>query len=232
MKTTLKLIVFVTLFGLVSCKKESQSTLNYIYKDKPDLLTCDIPNKALIKEAIYSFESDITAQYSPKNPDLRRAFASFMATARNKRIPYLEMVSPQTIKIYEAMKNDGTFYNENLLNTNHPVIKCIAKNIKDVGFRTTFNALLVTNSLKENLILPPLREISRNMVVDKYLSAYAALEFYYKGMHDIDLTKVIDKPDPKVDFNKTPKKAPSSGTNRVKAPSDDKGVHGGDGHNH
>ncbi len=230
MKTTLKLIVFVSLFVLASCNKGSQVNLDYIYSDKPDLLSCDLPNKNLLKEAVYSFEADITAQYSPDKPDLRRAYASFMATARNKRIPYLEMISPQTIKIFEAMKKDGTLYNGNALNINNPVLDCISQNIKDKGFQTTFNALLSTNSLREDIIIPPLTAISRNMLVDKYLSTYAALEFYYKGMHAIDLTKVKGKPEAKVDFNKTPKTAPSSGTNRVTPASNEKAPHAG--HNH
>jgi len=225
MKTTLKLIVFASLFVLASCNKGGQTSLDYIYKDEPDLLTCDLQNKDLLKEAVYSFEADITAQYATSKPDLRRAYASFMATARNKRIPYMEMVSPQTIKIFNALKNDGSFYNGNVLNTSNPVIDCISKNIKDKGFQTTFNALLSTNSLREDIILPPLTAISRNMLVDKYLSTYTALQFYYKGMHGLDFTKVAEKPKAKVDFNKTPKTAPSSGTNRTK-----KDPHAG--HNH
>lgn len=231
MKTTLKLIAFVSLFVFVSCKKGSEASLDYIYKDKPDLITCDLPNKVLLKEAVYSFEADITAQYSPDKPDLRRAYASFMATARNKRIPYLEMISPQTAKIFEALKKDGTLYNGNALNTKSAVVDCISKNIKDKGFQTTFNALLSTNSLREDLVIPPLTSIARNMLVDKYLSTYAALEFYYKGMHIIDLTKVTVKPKAKVDFNKTPKTAPSSGTNRV-TPANNKKEDSHAGHNH
>ncbi len=231
MKTTLKLIVFVSLFVLASCKKGSQSNLDYIYKDEPDLLACELPNKSLLKEAVYSFEADITAQYSPDKPDLRRAYSAFMASVRNKRILYSEMISPQTIKIFEALKKDGTLYNGNTLNKKSAIIDCISKNIKDVGFKTTFNALLSTNSLREDIIIPPLTSISRNMLVDKYLSTYAALEFYYKGMHNIDLTKITAKTPSKVDFNKTPTNPPSSGTNRT-TPSAESVKDPHAGHNH
>ncbi len=232
MKTALKSILFVSIFVLASCKKGSQTSLDYIYNDKPELLTCEIPNKVLLKEAVYSFEADITEHYSSNKPDLRRAYSAFMAAARNKKIPYLKMISPQTIKIFEALKNEGSIYsNGNILNSKNEVIKCISSNIKDKGFKTTFNALLSTNSLRQDIIIPPLTAISRNMLTDKYLATYAALEFYYKGMYDIDLTKVADKPKSKVDFNKTPKTNSTPGsTDKVTPKIEEKDPHAG--HNH
>lgn len=226
MKTTLKLIVFLTCIAITitSCKKGQEQSIDYKYSNEPDLVSCDITNKQLLKDAVYSFEADIVAQYSPSKPDLRRAYSTFMATARNKRVPYLEMTSPQTIKIFEALKNDGTLFNGDALNYNSELIDCISKNIKDQGFKTTFNALLSTNSLREDIIIPPLTAIARNMMIDKYLSTYAALEFYYKGMHNVDLTKVTGRP--KV-ITPSP---PSSGVNSTAPVKEDVDPHAG--HNH
>ena len=62
MKTSIFKIIVITLaIGLVSCKKEKETVLTeYKYGYKPNTITCGDLDTDLLKEALYSFENDIS----------------------------------------------------------------------------------------------------------------------------------------------------------------------------
>ncbi|TXG39010.1 hypothetical protein [Seonamhaeicola maritimus] len=210
MKPILRLIVFSLTIILFNCKNETIQ-LEYKYADKPETIICNVSNTKLFQEALYSFEDDIFKYYKKNNfkSTLINAYAQFTRNAINGRIKYDEIISEHSLIVFEALKKDNSLWDsENTkshLNYNGPLIKCIANNIKDKNLNTTFNSLLSINDLSPKLFGPPLTTKYRNAMNDKYLASFIAFDLYYSKFFDMDLTKInLDKPDTKVDFNKTP----------------------------
>ena len=93
------------------------------------------------------------------------------------------------------------------LENNSSIIKCISSNIIDKNLKTTFNALISTNSMTPKLFGTPLMTKYRNLINDKYLATYVALDLYYAKLFDVNLADInFNKPQP-LDFNVVPPKA-------------------------
>ena len=212
MKSTINFILFLGALTVVSCKKETPFK-EYKFAEKGNVIICDKQNTALINEALFSFEEDITAFYSQNGQkNIANAYSQFLRTATMNRIKYEDIVSPQTVKIFEALKNENDLWDANNpdshLNYKGDLLSCISGNLKDKKLKTTYDALVSTNSMKPALFATPLVRNYRAATSDKYLAAYIALDLYYAKLFNLDLSNVKEKPvvEQKVDFNKRPTK--------------------------
>ncbi|MEW4925134.1 hypothetical protein [Algibacter sp. 2305UL17-15] len=207
------LLVVITLF---SCKNEvKEKTLNdYKFTEKGTVLNCDNFDVKLLNEALFSFEEDIIKFYGKNNPNIARAYNQFISNAIYGRAKFEDIASPHTVKIFEVLKSKEDLWHPNSatskLNYNSPVFSCIANNIADKDLKTTLNALVSTNSMSPKLFGPAIQSNYSAAIKDKYLSAYLAFDFFYAKLFNVDLSKVAEKPEPKVDFNKIPPIAPDA----------------------
>lgn len=210
----LKFIAFFAIITLLSCKKEAeQKTLDeFKYSEKGIVLNCEQFDLKLLNEALFSFEDDILKAYGQMrqggNPNLTRAYSQFIRNALYGRVKYNDVVSPHSAKIFEALKSKAELWDSNnpdtKLNYNSTVLQCISNNMIDKSLKTTFDALIETNSMSPKLYGPALQSNYGAAIRDKYLSAYVALEFYYGKLFDVDLSQISEKPESPVDFNKIP----------------------------
>ena len=216
MKTTFfKLFAITTLITFVSCKKEA--TLEYKHADKPKVLACDFPKGDLYKEAVFAFEADIKNLYDSKGQSAAKSYLSFITNTMNGRMKVEDMASKHSYDIAQLLKKDATIWDMSgknvTLNYSAPFMDCIANNIKMSDIKTTFNALLSTNSMRPNLILTPLRSVGRQVSADGSLKTFVAFEYYYSKLMNLD-PALLKKPTPEpakaangnVNFNNTPKK--------------------------
>jgi len=216
MKLKFKIIAFLVIVTLFSCKKEAEEkTLEtYKYADKGIVLNCDKFDLKLLNEALFSFEDDILKAYGQNNPNLTRAYSQFVRNAMYNRVKYDEVVSPHSVAIFEVLKSKSELWDlsnaNSKLNYNSAVIQCISNNMLDKSLKTTMDALIQTNSMSPKLFGPALQSNYGAAIRDKYLSAYVALEFYYGNFFDVDLSQVSEKPEPPVDFNKVPPPTPQN----------------------
>ena len=203
------LVIVLTLF---SCKNENTFS-EYQYADRPVVLTCGDFNSKLYHEALYSFENDILAFYSQtnKNASQTQAYNRFVRDAvyGGGRLKFEDIASAHTLKIFETLKNENTLWDANNpkshLNYNSSIVNCIASNIQDTALKTTFNSLVMTNSMSPKLFGTPLISKYRNAIKDRYLATYIALDLFYAKLFDVDFSKVnLNEPESKVDFNKKP----------------------------
>ncbi|KAB1067707.1 hypothetical protein F6U93_08855 [Tamlana haliotis] len=193
-----------------SCKKENTFN-NYEYADQPETITCEGINTPLLKEALYSFEKDIFMYYKKNRPKnrLNQAYNRFLRDFSSNRLKYKEIVRPHTLEVFEALKKEKGLWDANNpvshLNYNSNLITCIGDNIKDEALKTTFNALLETNSLTPKLYSAAASSKYRSALNDKYLASYIAFDLYYAKLFDVDLSRVNKKtPNEPVDFNQIP----------------------------
>lgn len=206
-----KLFVIALTISLISCKNENALS-EYKYADKGLVLSCENVNSKLYSEALFSFENDILKNYGKNNPNasLVQSYNQFIRNAVYGRIKYTDIVSPHTIKVFEALKNENDLWDANnpksYLNYNSPLVKCIAINMQNADLKTTFNALLETNTMSPKPFGAPLMSNYRLVVQDKYLAAYIAFDLFYAKLFNIDLSQVSNKPEQEVDFNKLPPK--------------------------
>lgn len=213
MKTQIfKLFLISFAITLSSCKEEP--SLEYKYADSPKALACEFKNAQLYNEAIHSFEDDIRNYYDKQNKNINAAYSGFTANTLNGQMKVESMASEHSLNIAKLLKAEGDLWIQNgesaSLNHAHPMLDCIANNIKAIDIKETFNALLATNSMRKKLILTPLRSNTRQLPTDGSLKAFLAFEYYFPQLLNMDasqLTKPQPKPvttDNKVDFNKTP----------------------------
>ena len=230
MKTiSIKLLLVLLIFNLTSCKKEnSVSTISeYQYADQAQTINCTSADNKLLNEAIYAFENDIVNLYGAQQKNLIRGYNGFFRSiTSNKKVALEEFVSEHSVNIGKALSSAGIF-KVGGLDYNHDLIACIGENMADGNLKTTFNALLSTNSMSKNLYQPALEGKASNMGKDKYLGLYIALEYFYSEVNKTDFSQVdfekrdaalIEKAKPvapvtpmapnnsKVDFNRRPAK--------------------------
>ena len=210
MKSTINLILLLVILTITGCKKENTFT-DYKFAEKDLAISCKNQNNALINEALLSFENDIAIYYAnyAKN-DLAKAYSLFLSSAHVNKLNYLDVVSPHSIKVFKALKNEAGLWDANNpnshINYKADLLTCLVDNFKDKKLKTTYNALVTTNSMKSTLLVAPIAKNYRSIIFDKNLSTYIALDFYYAKFFDIDLSSVTEKPavEQKVDFNKRP----------------------------
>jgi hypothetical protein len=194
MKNSLFLLVIITLLS-PSCKEQE---LEYLYSDKNDFLECttDI-NNALYKEALYTFEQDILDYHNAKSSDIISCYVSFLHRTSNNNIDYKDIISSHTLLVLEALKEDTTLWDfeskKSNLNYKSPIIKCISNNIQNKDIKTTFDALLSVNSMDPKLFEPAYAPKYEELINDKYLALYVALDLYYAKLFDIDFSKINTK---------------------------------------
>ena len=209
MNAKLKLIVFTACLGLASCEKNEQPFNDYKFSEKGIVLNCDNLDTKLYNEALFAFENDVMTFYGKDNPNQVRAYSQFVRSAVNNRVKYTDMLSPHTVKVFEALKKDNSLWDANNpnshLNYNSPFFKCIGDHIQNKDLKTTLNALVSTNSMSPKLFGTPLMSMYSLAIRDKYLAAYVAFDLFYAKLFDVDLTQVnMEKPAAAVDFNKIP----------------------------
>lgn len=208
MKTRLGILTTLVVIAFFSCNKQKSASINFEHADKPTVVNCSKTDTLLFKEALYTFEEDIKDFFDPQNKNLRRAYATFVRNAVNNRVDYGTVVKPHTLEVFEALKADTNLWNGQEFNFNHPIFKCIGEKINDVGLKTTYNALLTTNSMRPDLIGPPIVSKYGQAESDRYLATFIALEYYYGRLHNVQAApQAEDKADTTpVDFNKVPAK--------------------------
>ena len=187
------IVVLFAFFLLVGCNKEATLS-EFKYSANDFQLACEGVNPELLKEAVYSFEDDITNYFAQKGTkNLSQAYSRAVNLGIYGRAKYEEIASPHTIEIFNILKTDTKLWNSSgktkSLNYNSKFVKCLADNLADKDLKTTFNALLTTNSMSSKLFGEPLRRSAYLAIKDKYLATYIALDMYYAKLFDVDFKK-------------------------------------------
>ncbi len=187
------LLLSITLLLVTSCKNNS---FEYKYADKEDTIACNNApaNIELMKEALYSFEYELIANYSRKTANVSQGYAAYMSTALSERIPNANAISEHTRKVIAELKKEKDLWvisnGKYTLNYHNDLITCLSDNFLNENLQTTLKALISTNSMSPKLFGSPLRTQIRNATKDKFLGTFIALDMYYSKLMDIDFSKV------------------------------------------
>jgi hypothetical protein len=194
MKITLKITFIALCLTLFNCKKETASFNNYKYANDETILVCENLDTKLYVEALLSFEDDIASYYDQRNKNIRRAHSFYFRDAIANRAKYEEFVSPHTMEVFEALKQDKDLWNaDNSINYKADIFTCLSSNFKVEGLQTTFNALVSTNSMTPELFGAPLKIHVKNAHEDRYMATYIALDLFYANLFNVDPTIITKK---------------------------------------
>lgn len=176
----LKLTTLFLLITVFSCKQNNELT-EYKYADKPQVINCAGADNKLLNEALYSFEEDLLGQFGQKNSADTFMYNQFMLFTNGNRVPYNTMVSDHSKKVLNALKTAGILKN-GTLDYKGNIINCISQNLTQTNLKTTFDALMTTNSMNKRIFGPALQANTQPMAEDKYASLLVALDYYYGNM--------------------------------------------------
>ena len=209
MKARLGIVAIVLTLIFFSCKKESSVTMNYEHSDKPSVVNCQTADSLLLKEALYTFETDIANAYDPQGKNLRRAVPTFIRNISSGRVDYNKLTSEHAVEVYNVLKS-SQFWKDGGLDYNNSLFSCLGENIKYQSLKTTYNSLITSGYMNEKLFAAPLASKTNAVISDKYLATFIALDFYFSHLEGITPTppapKVEKANDGPVDFNKVPAK--------------------------
>lgn len=195
MKSYIKLFtVALVSLTFINCKNNEVKLSEYKYLDKTLNITCTQIDSTLIKEAVLSFEDDISNHFMRnETPNLSQAYSRIINYGIYGKAPYRDMVSDHTKEIFDALKTNTDLWitkdDNTTLNYNHPYVLCLAENIKDKDINTTFNALLNTNSMRQDIFAEAFRRKSSLALRDKYLATYIALDLYFAKLFNVDFNQ-------------------------------------------
>ncbi|WP_250434289.1 hypothetical protein [Hanstruepera flava] len=194
-KSILKLAVLTVLLTVLNCKNETQTVdFDYKYTETENALNCTDVDTKLIHEALLSFEDDIMKTYNTRSSDLRVAYTNFFRATQRKGVKYQEVVTPHSMEVFNALKNQSQLWNaDNTLNYKADIFTCIGDNMKDKGLATTYKSLISVNSMRADIFGAPLLNKVKTANTDRYLAAFIALDLYYSKLFDVDPTQVTEK---------------------------------------
>lgn len=194
MKTKTTLLLTLCFLFFFNCKNTPE--IEYKHSDKKNPLECNNIGVSmdLIKEAVYTFEDDII-KFPYDNPQLPLAYSQISTYMTSKRKLPKSKISDHTLNVLEALKQEKDLWviqsdGKHALNYNHPIIECIGNHIKDEDIKATFNALVSTNSMTNELITPAIRSKIRTIPEDKAIATFIALNTFYSKLYDMDFSKV------------------------------------------
>lgn len=194
MKSQLKLSLIILSIAFYGCKQQEETVFSdYKYANEEHVITCSDLDTKIYNEALYAFEADILNFYQRENSDIRGAYSVFLKAVANKQIVYEDIVTPHTMKVLQGLKNKPELWNGNQLNYSAPFFKCLTDNFVATGIVPTINALIKTNSVRTDILAPPLQKYIKSAATDRYLATFIAFNMYYSQLVNIDAKKVSRK---------------------------------------
>ncbi len=194
-----KTLLFFALFTfLLSCKQEIK--LEYKYQEKPQNITCKGEDKALMHEALYSFQDDINEHFKDKGTgekNIAKAYARYIYRGTLGQIDYGYISSKHTRDILKKILSEDKdlFTKQNgktVLNFNNKYVKCLVNNIKNEEIKRIIQNLNTVNDMRVELLVEPYRINVKDVHVDQNFAMLVALQTYYARLADIDLSKMAE----------------------------------------
>jgi len=195
MKKNNILLFITTSLLLLGCKKP----LEYQYQDRPQLVDCPGIDKALLHEALYSFQEDIGKYYnklSDLDPQSNQyyiaAYQKFVYFGYSGEAKFDEIVSAHSLQVLEELKKQKDLWNigqgKSNLNYNSELVSCLFDHISDEDIQQTLKSLRQVDYLSPQVLANPMRQNVMKIVGDSYLATFTMLDAYYQYLLNYDLS--------------------------------------------
>lgn len=193
------LVVLLTISSLfTSC----EDPIEYKFQHLPQVVDCPGTDKALMHEALYTFQADIAKAHNFRNYDpmepmyIINGYRNFVYFGLMGESDFQKIISPHTKKVFDALlKKEPELFNYegySNLDYDNEYISCLLENIGNADLQTTILSLKEINSLGPKLMAEPFRKTINDVAQDPYMAMYLALDGYYQYLLDVDLSEVPD----------------------------------------
>lgn len=192
MKT--RILLLIAVIAMYSCGEP----IAYKYQNKEMDIACAGIDPSLLKEALYSFENDISAyynneQYSPGSAVyFEFGYANFIYPGATGTADYAKIASSHTIAIMHILKKEESLWNKNAkdskLNYKHPFVKCLIENIDNKEIKEKIETLQSVNYFTPTIMSEFYRVHVGDALTDKHFALFIALETYYQNLLEIDFS--------------------------------------------
>lgn len=195
-KLTLSLLALMMTF---SCNEGP--TLSYKYGSNPDMFECDYEKMDLIKEALYAFEDYIFQHHNFKGPEtLERGYANYWSIAMSDRLPFIDKFDDHLKAVArEVLAQEDLWVMTNgkmTLNLYDDLGNCIIENFQNEDLKETMEALVETKTFRSDIFVPTVRRKTMQLLKDKAMATYVALDLFYGKLHGMDLDNTENNPVP------------------------------------
>ena len=195
-------LYLLTLLLVVSCN--DNSTIAYKYSSNPEVFECDYDQMELVKEALYAYEAYILEHHNFKGPkSLERGYANYWAVAMSDRLPFIEKFDDHIKLITEALFQEEELWTitdgKASLNVYSEFGSCVVENFKNEDLKATMNALIDTRTFRSDIFIPSIRRKTMQMLDDKAMATYVALDLFYAKLYNLDLNEPATQPAPAED---------------------------------
>ncbi|WP_147448314.1 hypothetical protein [Dokdonia sinensis] len=185
------LLFLCATFLATSCETGKKTpALEYKYADKEQSINCTGQKNALLNEALYSFEQDITRNYDPETQRTTVAYARFIVPGLSGTAEFNRLPSDHSKAILEKLKEEKIIVmnleGKSNLNYDHPAVTCLLDNLEDGAIMKTLKALIETGSMDPKLMDTRMRNKGRDLDRQRNLALYVALDAYYQNLANID----------------------------------------------
>lgn len=186
--------VIVLAVVLTSCDQG----LAYKYTAKETTLNCETIDAALYKEALYAFEDYLFEHYVANPPNtMKQAYAFYWEIAIRDLMPAVELIDDHIIEITGVLKEqDGLWLTSNgqaTINPSHSIMRCIQENIVKEESSSVLKNLLDTNSFRSDIFRTHVGYQGSNLIEDKALATYFALNNFYAKILETDFSTIERK---------------------------------------
>ncbi|MDE0598534.1 MAG: hypothetical protein OSB51_05110 [Dokdonia donghaensis] len=179
----LVVVVLLLSVSLISCDDKKELTLQH--SEKESITACGDEDSALLNEALFQFEQDITEAYDPEAKRLVSAYGRYLYVGFTGTAEFDRVATCLSIAIYKELLarnillEDGGTSN---LNYMHPAVQCVINNMEDKDLSTTINALVETNTMNPKLFNSRMRNFGRQAKDQRVTALYVALDAFYQHL--------------------------------------------------
>ncbi len=192
------ILLFSLVWMFVSCNQGS--TLEYKYQEQPQTVECMGADKALMHEALYSFQDDIDDYFKNKGTgekNLAKAYATYIYRGTMGSLDFGMVSSKHTRDILTNLlaKNGDLFVKQNgktVLNFNNEYVICLVDNIKNEDIKRIIKNLQLVNDMRVELLVEPYRRNVKDVHIDQNFAMLIALQTYYAHLADVDFSKMAE----------------------------------------
>ena len=186
---TIFIISVVASILLSSC---NNSKITYKFQENQDLFPCENYDSKLVKEAVYAFEQFIENNYTINDSkNLINSYARYWAIASTKQLPKVHLLDEHLKEIILTLKEEEylwTVHNgEYALNLDNTLGQCLINNIKNEDINKSLSLLVEYKTYKKEYVLPIFKRDVSQLIEDRALATYVALEFFYSKLMNQDL---------------------------------------------
>ena len=188
-------VLFIVVLSILlsNCKPN----IDYKHQEKPQPVSCPGVDKALLHEALYSFQEDIANYYNFRNYDPKtpvfflNGYSNFVYKGSQGTAPYNKIISPHTMKVFEALKKEAALWDFNAEGTNldyhSRFFKNLYENMQNTTVANNLKNLSELNALNPKIMGNTLRTNIRDALRDPHLAMYIALDCFYQYLFDVPL---------------------------------------------